>query len=264
LILEFVPFNTEHIKQIRNKISGFIIEWAIDWCGKNASMTPPQIILRPLELNSLKTIKKENTFSWAKESCEEIEDYIGYRISKKFNDSLLKSVSGCEPKEFNNSQVNRRRLVHKIFFDFINYLTNANLEPINKDDKLLKNIQKGMGSRHTPFFWEITVKYFGATFMLIVSSRCLKFVLFGQPCGAVTETLLNREDAIKNANIKMKILVDDLRLTFEDFSSLQVGDVLTNRKKMSEQLKLQIEGLPMDKISVTLGKHDNSLALKLA
>lgn len=242
--MNVLPLNSEHLVYFSDRIKTSLEQWLKLW-----DLVGETNVTCSRE-STIQVISESNVFAFGSE--------VAFVLTKHQRPKFLNAISGIEnfPDQGESQLIDN--CLQAALADFLDKLALncSNLEP-QQSSKVLK--ETAYTQTTSPVVADIVTESFSC--QLYLSTKAIKNWIFAEEPSQPKAELVKRADALLDEKIKVSALLDGVVINFAELSSLQVGDVLSNRVAKNQQLSLHI-GKNQTQKSVELVKSNMRLAIK--
>lgn len=257
-----LPLLESHLAIAENSLATTIQSWLESWICKEYQRDGYEVQLSSLTTADLEAFSnKSNLLSYRIDTdIREHRLLLGY--DEDINALMVELLTGCDNRELNQLSVDMSQLVGEIFSDLINRITQSKTNSQVDADKFITKLNVDLNASAFTVSRVAKITLDDKFFWLLLPNSLLKQLIFGLQKVEGSE-LSSRESAIEDSQVMLSAKIDGFSISLQDFSTLQVGDVLTTRQNSTEQISLYAENNPITGTNVLLGKKQSLKAVKL-
>ncbi len=255
-----LPLLDNHLDIVKSKIASIWEHWLEDWISVGICENPPEIKMELIADENLSSLFGMSYINWYQAQSDEGQLSIGVGYEPEFISCLIQQMTGCQSCEFDDANIDVVAMVERVVDDLTSQISGENLLKVTDNTILLNCIREISTLNNNMSGWLVKVSSEQKTITLLLPNNIVKHLIFGEDKKG-RDHLVTRESAIANCQVLLSAKIEGLKISLQDFSTLQIGDVLTTRQKTTEQLRVYVEDCSL-KNTVVLGKQDEQKAIQ--
>jgi hypothetical protein len=257
-----LPLSHSHKQKLESLILSYWKQWLNDWMSLALIDNQFDIEVLQCDDNQWSTLDKFAQQDWFCSDATQLNCAFSFGYGFDFVSWMTHSMTGCVESDFNGGVVDINQIVQTALLDLSQKLS-PNCQSLSDAGELKRMISLEIDNQRIDFTGTVVkISSDNFTVNIYVSNQLAKQMLLGSKNLESTPKLVPRQKAVGHKKVTVSAQIEGLMINLEDLNSLQVGDILTNRRPIEQQIIASINKHKIDASKIHLGQKNGQRAIK--